>query len=108
MRVIGVCVLVLLASKVSAMADIRLICENPRHEYLIVYRPEAEVLLLNPDSERTTYPILVDDNDDRSHIVTAATPNGGPTARLHLRPYLKVEFWSGGTVIQTDGCYRKD
>lgn len=89
----------------TAMADMRLICENSRREYLVIYSPGAEALLLNPESDRTIYPILVDDVADGAHVVTAATPNGGPTARLHLRPYLKLEFWSDGSIMQTDGCY---
>lgn len=86
-------------------AETRLICENPRREYLVIYSPGAPALILNPDSDTTKYPVLVDDNADGSHVITASTPNAGPTARLHLRPYTKLEFWSGGQVVQTDGCY---
>lgn len=90
---------------VSAYAETRLICQNPRQEYLVIYSPGASEIVLNPDSDRTLYSILVDDISDGSHVITANTPNGGPTARLHLRPYMKMEFWSGGQVVQTDGCY---
>lgn len=94
-----------MALSMPAHAETRLICENPRREYLVVYSPGASDLILNPDSGRTTYSILVDDFSDKSHVVTASTSNGGPTARLHLRPYLKMEFWSDGELTQTDGCY---
>lgn len=86
-------------------AETRLICENAVNEYLVIYSPGAPTLILNPDSSATNYPVLVDDNEDRSHIIVASTPNNGPTARLHLRPYTKMEFWSDGHVVQTDGCY---
>ena len=89
----------------AGLAETRLICENPRREYLVIYRPGASELVLNPDSDGTRYPILVDDNTDAQHVVTASTPGDGPTARLHLRPYLKMEFWTGGQLLQTDGCY---
>jgi hypothetical protein len=105
MKCLGLACLVVLFSSVSAYAETRLICENAQREYLMIYSPGASELVLNPDSDRTFYSILVDDLSDGSHVVTAATPNGGPTARLHLRPYLKMEFWSGGQVVQTDGCY---
>ena len=81
-----------LLSGVSAAAETRFICENPRREYLVMYSPGASELVLNPDSEATKYPILVDDVADGSHVVTATTPNSGPTARLHLRPYKKMEL----------------
>lgn len=105
MRLVATAVLALLSSEVSAAGETRLICENPRREYLVVYQPGATDLVLNPNSDEASYPILVDDVSDGAHVVTATTPNGGPTARLHLRPYQKMEFWSEGQVIQTDGCY---
>lgn len=105
MRMMAIFVFALLADVKAAVAEVRLICDNPSGEYLVIYSPGAEALILNPDSDRTLYPILVDDKSDRSHVVTAATPDDGPTARLHLRPYVKIEFWSGGSVMQTDGCY---
>tara|TARA_R110002074_G_scaffold329462_1_gene499950 strand:+ start:689 stop:1054 length:366 start_codon:yes stop_codon:yes gene_type:complete len=86
-------------------ADTQLICENPRREYLVIYSPGFAALILNPDSDATEYQVLVDDNADASHVITASTPNAGPTVRLHLRPYVKMEFWSEGQVVQTDGCY---
>lgn len=89
----------------AAFAETRLICENPRREYLVIYEPGATALILNPDSDATQYPILVDDNSDGAHVVTTSTTNEGPTARLHLRPYLKMEYWENGHVFQTDGCY---
>ena len=49
----------------------------------------------------------MDDVSDGSHVVTATTPNGGPTVRLLLRPYLKMEFWSGGEVVQTSPGFRQ-
>lgn len=88
-----------------AHSETRLICENARREYLVIYSPGNPTLILNPDSGATEYQVLVDDNADASHVITASTPNSGPTGRLHLRPYKKMEFWSGGQVVQTDGCY---
>lgn len=105
MKCFGLACLTVVFSSVSAYAETRLICENSRREYLVVYSPGASALVLNPESDRTLYSILVDDLSDGSHVVTATTPNSGPTARLHLRPYMKMEFWSGGQVVQTDGCY---
>ena len=89
----------------SAAAQKRLICQNALREYKVLYEPGVPELILNPDTSATVYPILIDEMTPNSHIITAQTPNGGPTARLHLRPYLKMEFWSDGQVNQTDGCF---
>ena len=104
-RKLAWCTMMVLCPFGAASAETRLICENPGREYLVVYSPGAPALVLNPDTSATEYQVLVDDNSDGSHIITVVTPNSGPTARLHLRPYLKMEFWSEGQVLQTDGCY---
>lgn len=101
---LAACLLVMVSGSVAAM-ETRLVCENPRREYLVVYSTGASELILNPDSNPTRYRVLVDDMGDRLHVVTAAPSNDGPTVRLHLRPYQKMEFWSGGAIVQTDGCY---
>jgi len=102
---VGSAFIALILSCVAANAETRLICENARSEYLVVYAPGAPDLVLNPDTDRTLYQVLIDDPSDGSHVVIAVTSNGGPTARLHLRPYVKMEFWSDGQMIQTDGCH---
>lgn len=96
---------VLLLTPTFAWSETRLICANPLREYEVTYSPGAANIILRSTRGETLYPILVDDNQDGSHIVTADTPNDGPSARLHLRPYLKMEFWSDGQLEQTDGCY---
>ena len=97
-----------LFTALPASAGTALICENPRREYLVVYEPGSPFVLLNPDSDATKYKVMVDDNSDGNHIVTTETIEGGPTAQLHLRPYLKMEIWTDGQLIQTDACYLKN
>lgn len=104
---IGLAYALTLMVSLPALAETQLICENPIREYQVVYSPGVSELILNPDSDPTSYVILIDEAGEWAHVITAATPNGGPTARLHLRPYLKMEFWSDGELFQTDGCYRK-
>lgn len=105
MRFLTISCLVLLAGVTPAAADTRLICQNPGREYLVVYSQGAAALILNPDSESTKLKVLVDDLTDSSHVVTASTSSDEHIVRLHLRPYLKMEFWSEGQITQTDGCY---
>ncbi len=105
MRSIFIASVSFLSIQATAASAVSLVCENPRREYLVIYEPGARNILINPDSDNVGYPISVDDLGDDAHKVTASTPNGGPTAVLHLRPYQKFEYWSDGQLIQTDGCY---
>lgn len=105
LRIIGVIAVVSLLPDTLCAQELRLTCENPRGEYLVVYQYGSPEIALNPDTLDTRYAVLVDDVNDQSHVVIAQTTPGGPTARLHLRPYLKMEFWSDGQLMQTDGCF---
>ncbi len=88
-----------------AWSETVLVCANVGGEHQVTYEPDASNLVLSSPGRSTLYPVLVDDNQDASHVVTAHTVGDGPTARLHLRPYLKMEFWLDGQLTQTDGCY---
>ena len=94
-----------LLTAVSASAETKLVCENPRREYLVVYERGAAFIILDPDSGETKYKVLVDDRTDDHHVVTAETVEGGPTVQLHLWPYQKMEVWSDGQLFQTYACY---
>lgn len=86
--------------------DTSLTCQNPGREYNVIYQEGASELVIDPDSTATKMRILVDEKDDQRHVVTVETVEGGPTGRLHLRPYLKLEYWTDGEIMQTDGCYK--
>jgi hypothetical protein len=86
---------------------LQLACENPRREYLVKYQEGAREILLNPDTENSGLRVLAVENTTDKYVVAAQTPNGGPAVRLHLRPYLKIEYWVDGQLFQTDGCYKK-
>lgn len=106
MKYLAIAIVPSLLGLATAASALTLICENPRREYAVIYEPGEREIIINPDSDNVRYPITVDDNGDATHKVTASTPNGGPTAVLHLRPYLKFEYWSDGQLVQTDGCYQ--
>jgi hypothetical protein len=94
------------ASDTTETANIvELVCENPRREYLITYKggPFASVYATAEDGD-THYKVLaVEETKDR-HVVTGLTLNDGPTYRLHLRPYKKIEYFVDNQLVQTDGC----
>lgn len=87
-----------------AWSGTALTCENPGGEHQVTHEPGASNLVLTSPVRDALDPVLVDDQD-ASHVVTASTVEGGPTARLHLRPCLKMEVWSDGQLMQTDGCH---
>lgn len=52
----------------------------------------------------TLYRVLALEKTEVRHVVVALTVDGGPTARLSFRPYLRFEYWSGNQLFQTDAC----
>ncbi len=84
-----------------ATADaVTLICENPRREYRVVYDMAFGTVF----ADDTQYRVLaIEDTTDRL-VVVGLTANDGPTFRLHIRPYKKMELFAGNQLFQTDGC----
>ena len=82
-----------------------LICQNPRQEYAVEFLSGNDLIQLGSPGSDTTYRVLAEEETVDRHVVVALTTENGPTARLHLRPYQKMEFWTGDQLFQTDGCY---
>lgn len=58
MKPLSIALVLLVATGASASAETRLIRENSRREYLVIYDAGASDLLLNPYTSHTRYPIL--------------------------------------------------
>ena len=85
----------------EALAEtLSLVCENPRQEYLVSYDPAKSTVHAND----TLYRVLAVEETPERLVVVGLTVNDGPTFRLHIRPYKKMEFFSGSQLFQTDGC----
>ena len=50
------------------------------------------------------YKILAVEKAPERHVIAGLTVEGGPTFQLHLHPYRKIDFFSGDSLEQTDGC----
>ena len=97
--------LVLIISAVQASADTyQLICENPRREYTVSFSDGDKNIQLGAPEGTTLYRVLAVEQTTERHVVVALTINDGPTVRLSLRPYLRMEYWSGNELLQTDAC----
>ncbi|KFL28874.1 hypothetical protein JP74_00445 [Devosia sp. 17-2-E-8] len=81
-----------------------MICKNPGREYYLVYEPGAEAVVINPDSDHSTWKVLSNLFDDTQHIVIVDLGHPGMSGQVHFRPYRKVEIFSSGQLVQTDGC----
>jgi hypothetical protein len=89
----------------SSYADTyRLICENPRREYTISYTDGDRAIQASDGANETPYTVLAVEETEEKHVVAAQTPNGGPSVRMNLRPYLRMEYWMDGQLFQTDAC----
>jgi hypothetical protein len=97
-------VLTLFASHSSWAFAAEMICKNPGREYYVVYEQGMPAVLLNPDSDKTAWPVLSLLFDDSQHVVIVDLGQPGMTAQVHIRPYKKVDIFSGGQLVQTDAC----
>lgn len=82
----------------------QLICENPRREYQVRFSDGDTNIQLDVPEGTTLYRVLAVEETEARHVVVALTMNDGPTVRLSLRPYLRMEYWSGNELFQTDAC----
>ncbi len=98
-RILFLCFLTLSATPLRA-ETFRLICENQRREYAMVFDDETRSLKAGD----TDYRVLAVERHDDRFIVVGLTVDQGPTFRLHLSPYRKIEFFIGNQLFQTDGC----
>ena len=89
----------------SVYADTyKLVCENPRREYLVTYTDGERTIQASDGVNETPYTVLAVEKTGDKHVVAAQTPNGGPSVRMNLRPYLRMEYWVDGQLFQTDAC----
>lgn len=82
----------------------QLICENPRREYQVRFSDGDTNIQLDVPEGTTLYLVLAVEETEARHVLVALTMNDGPTVRLSLRPYLRMEYWSGNELFQTDAC----
>lgn len=81
-------------------AKLKMICENPRREYVLTFDEAANTVF----ADETRYRVLAVERTKSWLLVTGLTVNDGPTFRAHFRPYKKIEFFSDNQLTQTDGC----
>lgn len=94
-----------LVSTASMAEAYSLTCSNPRREYNVIYEQGMAAATINPDSEKTLWPVLASILDDRQHVVFVDIGTENMAAIIHLRPYMKIEIFQSGSIIQTDGCH---
>lgn len=86
--------------QISLSDPVSLICENPKREY----RVEFDADLRSVSADDTQYSVLAVEDTSETTAVVGLTTGGGPTYRLYLHPYKKMEFFSDGKLFQTDNC----
>lgn len=97
--------LALIIPAVHASTDTyQLICENPRREYTVRFSDGDTSIHVGAPEGTTLYRVLAVEQTAERHVVVALTINDGPTVRLSLRPYLRMEYWSRSELVQTDAC----
>ena len=101
MRNLLLCALVIQAVPGDVVAEtIGLVCENARREYRVYFDSELNTVR----AESTFYRVLVVEKAEEKLMEVGLTVNDGPTFRLHIRPYKKMEYFSESQLFQTDEC----
>lgn len=90
----------------AVAADYSLICANPGGEYNIVYSVGDKFAVINPDSSSTQLAVLALLNDDKMRLVILGRARPNSVSVLHLRPYLKIDIYDDGELVQTDACFK--
>lgn len=81
-------------------ATLRMVCENPRRDYVVTYEEGAKTMSAN----ETAYRVLAVDRTKQKLVVAGLTVDDGPTFRAHFRPEKKIEYFSDNALMQTDTC----
>ena len=103
MKFLSALLLVMTANSGHAEAY-KLICENPRREYVVTYTDGDRAIQASDGVSETPYTVLAVEKTEEKHVVAAQTPNGGLSVRMNLRPYIRMEYWVDGQLFQTDAC----
>jgi hypothetical protein len=94
-----------LVASTQAYADVyKLICENPRREYIVTFADGDRAIIASDGVNATPYTVLAVEDTSEKHVIAAQTPNGGPSVQMNLRPYLRMDYWVDGQLFQTDAC----
>jgi hypothetical protein len=95
----------LISTFLPSVADaLQVTCENPRREYLVRYEEGDRYIRVGAEGDESNYTVLAVEKSTDRFIIAAQTPNGGPTVRFGIRPYLRMEYWVDGQLFQTDAC----
>jgi hypothetical protein len=91
-------------SDIASAKTFRMICENPRREYLVEYSTGDREIEIRTDGSKTLFAVLAVQDKKDEMIIAAQAPNSGPALRIHFRPYKKIQYFVDAQLFQTDGC----
>ncbi|MBP7240849.1 hypothetical protein [Amaricoccus sp.] len=78
-RAFGAAALLLaLSGQVATAATHKLICQNSRQEYLVVFDSKSNTFIINPDTNNVAYTVVSAKRSEDGLVVRGKTVNGGP------------------------------
>ena len=82
-----------------------MICKNDFHEYLLTFDTQSRSLVLNPDTDKTTYKVLAfEKNASREGIAGMVGLKSNLGFYAEFKPKMRVELYSDSKLAQTDLC----
>jgi len=95
------------SSSAALAEDLRMICKNDFHEYLLTFDTQARSLVLNPDTDKTTYKVLAfEKNASREGVAGMVGIKSNLGFYAEFRPKMRVDFYLDDKLFQSDTCRR--
>lgn len=101
--VVSAAALFMVTGQGVAAETLKLICENPRREYLVVFDTKSRTFLINPDSDRTYYKVKSVSQSEDGLVVKGNTVKQGPDFEAFFGDGASITFLMPDP-FQTDFC----
>lgn len=100
-----ICVLAGVSAPAIAAEPIKMMCTNPRQDYLVVFDEAKREFRTNPDTDDTTWKVLaIEDTADRLVVAGMVGQDSDLGFSAEFRPKPKIDLYVNDGVFQADSC----
>lgn len=88
----------------AAANKTKMICENPRREYLVIFDPEKHRFVVKAEDGLTKYRLRNVQNVPGGYVIKGSTIRNGPDFVAYTTGARRIEYFANFEKIQTDYC----